>query len=59
MSAQDIPLAEQGLAEASDLHKDNGPEVTDYPDGGLQAWGVAIGASGLLFVTLGYSNSFG
>ncbi|KAH6646160.1 monocarboxylate permease-like protein [Truncatella angustata] len=30
-----------------------------YPEGGAEAWGVAIGTSLSLFCTLGYVNSFG
>ncbi|KAK3356576.1 riboflavin transporter MCH5 [Lasiosphaeria hispida] len=30
-----------------------------YPEGGLRAWLVAAGTAGVLFCTLGYSNSFG
>lgn len=35
-----------------------GPSV-DFPDGGLQAWTVAISTSCVLLCTLGYMNSFG
>lgn len=35
-----------------------GPSA-DFPDGGLQAWTVAISASCVLLCTLGYVNSFG
>lgn len=31
----------------------------DYPDGGLRAWSVAVGAAGVLFCTFGYANAFG
>jgi hypothetical protein len=31
----------------------------DFPDGGLRAWSVAIGAAGVLFCTFGYANAFG
>ncbi|RSL93770.1 hypothetical protein BHE90_011386 [Fusarium euwallaceae] len=34
-------------------------EENDFPDGGLRAWLVAIGASGAFFCTLGYTNVFG
>lgn len=34
-------------------------EEDDFPDGGLRAWLVAIGASGVFFCTLGYTNVFG
>ncbi|KAK3356482.1 major facilitator superfamily domain-containing protein [Lasiosphaeria hispida] len=38
---------------ASDDDKEN------FPEGGLQAWLVAAGATGVVFSTLGYTNSFG
>lgn len=31
----------------------------DFPEGGSQAWLVAAGTAGILFCSLGYSNSFG
>ncbi|KAF8860861.1 MFS general substrate transporter [Acephala macrosclerotiorum] len=31
----------------------------NFPDGGLRAWSVAVGAAGVLFCTFGYSNAFG
>ncbi|KAJ4323105.1 hypothetical protein N0V84_004505 [Fusarium piperis] len=34
-------------------------EEDDFPDGGLRAWLVAIGCSGVFFCTLGYTNVFG
>ncbi|KAJ4194873.1 hypothetical protein NW755_002293 [Fusarium falciforme] len=34
-------------------------EENDFPDGGLRAWLVAIGAAGAFFCTLGYTNVFG
>lgn len=33
--------------------------AAEFPDGGLQAWTVAISASCVLLCTLGYVNSFG
>ena len=30
-----------------------------YPEGGAKAWGVALGAAGVLFCTMGYMNAFG
>lgn len=39
-------------------HKD-GLEETTYPEGGLRAWAVAMGAAGVLFSTMGYVNAFG
>lgn len=34
-------------------------EALSFPEGGARAWGVAAGAAGVLFCTLGYVNSFG
>ncbi|KAL3455756.1 major facilitator superfamily domain-containing protein [Aspergillus heterothallicus] len=31
----------------------------DFPEGGLRAWGVAFGGSGVMLCTLGYVNSWG
>ncbi|KAK5655127.1 hypothetical protein OQA88_6026 [Cercophora sp. LCS_1] len=35
------------------------PAPPDFPEGGTQAWLCAAGTAGILFCTLGYSNSFG
>ena len=43
-------------------NKDAEPSLEDFgpaPDGGLQAWLVAAGASATFFAALGYSNTFG
>ncbi|KAK7431338.1 hypothetical protein QQZ08_002109 [Neonectria magnoliae] len=52
--------------DASDTYNDidDKPEPKDqddddFPDGGLGAWLVAIGAAGTFFCTLGYTNVFG
>ncbi len=45
-------VAEQGEEKAQD-------EFGEAPDGGLQAWLVATGASLAIFSALGYANSFG
>ncbi|TPX07967.1 uncharacterized protein E0L32_010298 [Thyridium curvatum] len=43
-----------------DLSPDDEPKIAnDYPEGGTQAWLVAAGTAGVLFATLGYTNSFG
>lgn len=36
----------------------NAPEMT-FPDGGVRAWMVALGAGCVLFSTFGYVNAFG
>ncbi len=38
---------------------DTTPHHMNYPDGGWRAWSVAYGASGVLFCTFGYANTFG
>ncbi|KAH6692733.1 riboflavin transporter MCH5 [Plectosphaerella plurivora] len=35
------------------------PDADKFPDGGLQAWLVAAGTAGIMFCSLGYTNSFG
>jgi hypothetical protein len=47
--------------EAADtcLTFDERNDEDSFPEGGLRAWLVAAGAGGILFTTLGYSNSFG
>ena len=47
------------LSEAEEVEKGGPGPSTDFPDGGGRAWAVAIGASAVLFCTLGYVNSFG
>ncbi|KAK0702186.1 major facilitator superfamily domain-containing protein [Lasiosphaeris hirsuta] len=42
--------------ESEDFHP---VDPTAYPEGGLRSWLVAGGTAGILFCTLGYSNSFG
>lgn len=44
---------------ASQLDRVDEKLPDDFPDGGLQAWSVAISASFVIFSTLGYTNSFG
>lgn len=45
--------------DASQLDKFEEQQLDEFPDGGLQAWSVAISASFVIFSTLGYTNSFG
>lgn len=45
--------------DAEEDAQDEIPSETTFPDGGLQAWSVAISASFALFCTFGYANSFG
>ncbi|KAF9633221.1 putative monocarboxylate permease-like protein [Lasiodiplodia theobromae] len=35
------------------------PAAGDFPEGGFQAWSVAVGTAAALFCTMGYLNSFG
>lgn len=50
-----VPLVHDG----EDDIEDRQPPEHDFPEGGLRAWLVAAGTAGILFCTLGYSNSFG
>lgn len=43
----------------SDHEKSSSNAEDDFPDGGLRAWLVALGAGCALFCTLGYTNAFG
>lgn len=52
-----LPLVHGG--HDSDNIEDRQPPEHDFPEGGLRAWLVAAGTAGILFCTLGYSNSFG
>jgi hypothetical protein len=51
------PPESQG--DVTSIEKTEPGPSADFPDGGLQAWTVAISASCVLFCTLGYVNSFG
>ena len=31
----------------------------EFPEGGAQAWGAALGCAGIMFCTFGFANSFG
>lgn len=35
------------------------PDDQDFPEGGREAWLVAAGTAGIMFCSLGYTNSFG
>lgn len=35
------------------------PDEATFPEGGARAWSVAVGAAGVMFATLGYSNAYG
>ena len=50
-----IPL----VPRRADEEREPQPSPYDFPEGGLRAWLVAAGTAGILFCTLGYSNSFG
>ncbi|KAF8551015.1 MFS general substrate transporter [Imleria badia] len=50
------------LAISSDYEKSISPQespATSYPEGGLRAWSVVVGAAFVSFATLGWINSFG
>ena len=52
MMEEDISQKEDGMIESPD-------GTHDFPEGGARAWAVAAGTGGILFCTLGYTNSFG
>lgn len=54
----ETPLPE-GQGDVKSVEKAEPGPSADFPDGGLQAWTVAISASCVLLCTLGYVNSFG
>jgi hypothetical protein len=53
----DIEASIEGQSD----EKAHGPQggSQEFPEGGLRAWSVAIGCSGILFSTFGYVNTFG
>ncbi|KAL4866280.1 hypothetical protein BDV12DRAFT_210629 [Aspergillus spectabilis] len=65
-STAEKPSPEKPLADAEKVPpEDITPKVKhdgqhmEFPDGGLRAWGVALGNAGVMFCTLGYVNSWG
>ena len=59
----DLPKAKKVDGDSESVDPSSVPKDKDnsdsFPEGGLRAWLVAAGAGGILFSTLGYSNSFG
>ncbi|KAK6540615.1 hypothetical protein TWF694_008010 [Orbilia ellipsospora] len=53
--------AEEGtmVEQANDTEKQAPPPAVTFPDGGLQAWLVVLGAAIALFCSFGYVNAFG
>lgn len=47
------------ISSRQSLEKDGQADASDVPEGGAQAWLVAAGTGGILFCTMGYTNSFG
>ena len=48
----DAALSEQTIEKET-------ADETKFPEGGARAWSVALGAGGVMFSTLGYTNAFG
>lgn len=56
-----MPESSQSLPEKDppEVTINDEPRAPEYPDGGVRAWGVAVGTAGIMFSTLGYVNSWG
>ncbi|KAE8153451.1 major facilitator superfamily domain-containing protein [Aspergillus avenaceus] len=63
MSSSSTDVSREGTkVDASDAEmalNQKAPPPMTFPDGGAQAWMVALGAGGVLFCTFGYVNAFG
>jgi len=53
----DVEASVEGQPDERASNKQAGPPA--FPEGGVRAWSVAIGCSGVLFSTFGYVNAFG
>ena len=53
------PPSESDTASQQTANTNNEDNTSDVPDGGSRAWLVAAGTAGILFCTMGYTNSFG
>ena len=53
----DIEASIEGQTDEKAPNTQAGPPA--FPEGGVRAWSVAIGCSGVLFSTFGYVNAFG
>lgn len=48
------------VATENDIEKEQTPpQLDDFPEGGVKAWGVVAGAFCVLFCTFGYLNAYG
>lgn len=54
-----LPWASPPLAVSFEPEKPLTREIPDFPDGGIRAWSVVIGALFMSFGTFGWINSFG
>ncbi|KAH7163549.1 major facilitator superfamily domain-containing protein [Dactylonectria estremocensis] len=60
--APDVEASDTGINASITTTGDQKPETAEqdeFPDGGLRAWLVAVGAACAFFCTLGYTNVFG
>lgn len=55
----DVRLSSDKTSEIESGSQQSRSQHHDFPEGGTRAWADAIGAGGILFSTLGYSNAFG
>lgn len=58
-SKTNTPDVEAPASVTSHETEKQAPAFAPAPDGGLEAWLVAVGAACTIFSTLGFSNSFG
>jgi hypothetical protein len=49
----------ENSVEIKSIEETSAPAQHNFPEGGLRAWSVAIGAAGVIFCTFGYANAFG
>ncbi|KAK0108679.1 hypothetical protein ONS95_003471 [Cadophora gregata] len=56
---RDVEASIEAPSEKPYMVNGGGKPETDFPEGGLRAWLVVAGASGVLFCGFGYANAFG
>lgn len=59
LKVQDVEPSIESPSEKASVVNAGGKPGDDFPEGGLRAWMVVAGASGVLFCGFGYANAFG